>query len=306
MCRPTACCRPRCDALRAPAASILDIDFRDPAAAFAPLAEEPFAILLDSASGGARGRYALICASPTDVFRYDEISRAPFEVLASVVGHDGYRWDGPGPFAGGAVGFLGYELGGALERLPPPKPPAFPYAAALGIYRTFAVFDLIDRRAWAVDIDGHAGRAKALAVRLGHRETALPAFDPVAWTPDLTKDGYCRRVGRIVEYVAAGDIFQANFAQRWTAPWPQGIGAFDVYARLRARAPAPFCSFMNVGADAAFMSVSPERFLNVSAAGHVETRPIKGTRPRGPTPGEDRRNADALLASGKDRAENLM
>ena len=119
----------------------------------------------------------------------------------------------------------------------------------------------------------------------------------------FTRDEYLQAVERVREYILAGDIFQANLSQRFEAPWPGH--PFDFYRRLNAVNPAPFAAYFQ-GAGFAVASASPERFLSVDSAGKVETRPIKGTRRRGETPTEDRRLADELLASEKDRAENVM
>jgi para-aminobenzoate synthetase component 1 len=105
------------------------------------------------------------------------------------------------------------------------------------------------------------------------------------------------------EYIVAGDIFQANLSQRFEAPL--GEPAWTLYRRLRERNPAPFAAFLDFP-EAVILSASPERFLHVDAAGRVETRPIKGTRPRGIGPEHDAALAEALAESAKDRAENLM
>jgi len=105
------------------------------------------------------------------------------------------------------------------------------------------------------------------------------------------------------EYVFAGDIFQANLAQRFEAPL--GEPAWALYSRLRTQNAAPFAAYLEFP-GAAVVSASPERFLHVNVAGHVETRPIKGTRPRGVGPEHDGALGQALTESAKDRAENLM
>jgi para-aminobenzoate synthetase component 1 len=110
-------------------------------------------------------------------------------------------------------------------------------------------------------------------------------------------------VARAREYVYAGDIFQANISQRFEAPLTEPSWA--LYRRLRAHNPAPFAAYMEVP-GAAILSASPERFLQVDASGHVETRPIKGTRARGVGPEHDAALGQALTESAKDRAENLM
>ena len=119
----------------------------------------------------------------------------------------------------------------------------------------------------------------------------------------FTRDEYLRAVERVRQYILAGDIFQANLSQRFEAPWPGD--PLDFYRRLTTVNPAPFAAYFQ-GSGFAVASASPERFLSVDPDGRVETRPIKGTRRRGETPAEDRRLADELLASEKDRAENVM
>ena len=114
---------------------------------------------------------------------------------------------------------------------------------------------------------------------------------------------YVAAVRRAVEYIHAGDCFQVNLSQRLLTPLAGS--PLDLYGRLRERNPAPFAGYFDLG-EFRIASASPERFLQASHTGEVETRPIKGTRPRGRTPEEDRRLAAELLASPKDRAENVM
>jgi para-aminobenzoate synthetase component 1 len=114
---------------------------------------------------------------------------------------------------------------------------------------------------------------------------------------------YLDAVSRVREYIYAGDIFQANLSQRFEAPL--ALPPWDFYRTLRRVNPAPFGAFFDVP-GAPVLSTSPERFLRVSAGGHVETRPIKGTRARGVGPEHDAALGQALTESAKDRAENLM
>jgi para-aminobenzoate synthetase component 1 len=118
----------------------------------------------------------------------------------------------------------------------------------------------------------------------------------------FTRAAYQDAVARVIEYILAGDIFQANLSQRLEAPL---VGTpLELYRRLRSRNPAPFSAFLDFG-DLVVASSSPERFLR-AADGHVEARPIKGTRPRGVGPEHDAALALALAESDKDRAENVM
>jgi para-aminobenzoate synthetase component 1 len=240
---------------------------------------------------------------------------------------------GPGlpPFQGGAAGYLGYDWASTLERLPRPRYDdlAIP-DVVLGLYDWVVAWDRGSRRAWIISTGlpetGAAGSRRAAdrlavvrqrlagaapAARLAsrpppRRASAAPSY-PVPDLPGLrsnfTRSGYTDAVARAIDYVWAGDIFQANLSQRLEAPL---VGTpFELYVRLRQRNPAPFAAFLDFG-DVVLASSSPERFLRVDAARQVEARPIKGTRPRGTGPEHDAALALALAESDKDRAENVM
>ncbi len=111
-------------------------------------------------------------------------------------------------------------------------------------------------------------------------------------------------MGRVIDYIHAGDIFQANLSQRFRAALPAGANPYAMYRRLRTVNAAPFAAFFNTG-DCQILSSSPERFVKITGD-QVEARPIKGTWPRGATPAEDAALAENLMTSEKDRAENVM
>jgi para-aminobenzoate synthetase component 1 len=258
----------------------------------------------------------------------------PFAVLE----HELRRWalrpaEGLPPFQGGAVGLFGYDLCHHLERLPRPHFNEFQTPdLALGLYDWVIALDHSRGRAWIFSTGlpavGVAGRRRAgerlrevLQLVEGSCESphhyqpvlqaplpleSLAPSYPLAECPrvrsSFSREGYLAAVARAVEYVHAGDCFQVNVAQRLLHPVT--LPPLELYARLRARNPAPFAAYCDLG-DFVVCSASPERFARVTG-GVVETRPIKGTRPRGSSPGEDRRQADELEASGKDRAENVM
>ncbi len=296
----------------------LPIPFQDPARAFAVLADEPWAVLLDGAvpADAGRGRFAYIAADPCDfVLCPSGGTTDPFLALrAKMPARPLPARDDLPPFQGGAVGVFGYELGRFLERLPPPCPNDLaPPDMAVGLYDTVAAFDLAERKAWIVARDVSPerlpaeARARALAARLAAAPDP-PAVDWAikgAWRTETARPAFEATVARTVEYIRAGDIFQANLSQRFLAPLPVALAPFMLYRRLKAIAPAPFAAYMNAP-GLILLSASPERFLAVDAAGNVETRPIKGTRPRGPDAQTDARLAAELAASEKDRAENLM
>ncbi|MBL8644365.1 MAG: aminodeoxychorismate synthase component I [Rhodospirillaceae bacterium] len=336
---PTACCPPKAETISRPprpqrtergravitAANVViePIEYREPVAAFAPLAREPYAMLLGGGSAGAQSQFAYIACDPFAVIERKPGNNAP-DPFADVrqalrthrIAHDGRAF--PAPFLGGAVGFAGYEIANDLERLPPRKAPAFPLDLAFGLYDAVAAFDLANKKAWIIstglpetDSIRQAARAKARAQdlrgKLGMETLPVPApFTSAPWTADFTQAVYQERIAAIIQRIRAGEIYQANMTQRWSAPWPEGLEPFALYRRLRHTSAAPFAAYLSLRTDMHIISASPERFLSVDEKGRVETRPIKGTRPRGVSPEEDRALAAELRASPKDRAENLM
>ncbi len=230
--------------------------------------------------------------------------------------------DVPGPFAGGFLGALAYDLGVAGERPvgAPAEPWGFPDLLG-GIYADFLTWDPDDGRAWLVlgeDLDGDGAerpgveeRREAVLAALAEGGDAPPA--PAALGPlqrHTPGSVHRRRIQRGIEFIAAGDVYQVNLAHRFTRTVradPVGL-----YHRLREVNPAPFAGFVSWdGADGAgprrgaVLSSSPELLVRV-ADGVARTRPIKGTAPRGGTASADRARARELLESDKDRAELVM
>jgi len=144
-----------------------------------------------------------------------------------------------------------------------------------------------------------AGRSRLAAEQLACQ---YPAGRLDGLSSNFARADYLRAVERAIEYIRAGDVFQVNLAQRLL--YPAGDDPVRLYRRLRRCNPAPFAGFFDLG-DFQIASASPERFLAVRG-GEVETRPIKGTRPRTDQPETDRSAGAELLASEKDRAENVM
>jgi para-aminobenzoate synthetase component 1 len=191
---------------------------------------------------------------------------------------------------------------------------------AFGLYDVIAAFDHAERRAYILSSGrpeaasaARQQRARARALWLHDRLARAPAAAPAPdwrargrFAPERPRAAVERAVAEVIDYIRAGDIFQANLTQRMAAPVPEGLSDLELYLRLRAISPAPFAAFLKCGAGLSVMSASPERFLSLAPDGRVETRPIKGTRPRGADPAADAALARALLASAKDRAENLM
>ncbi|PWC94852.1 aminodeoxychorismate synthase component I [Azospirillum sp. TSO5] len=302
---------------------MIPISCGDPAALFRPWSAEPWAMLLDSAAPHPRnGRHSYIVAEPFQTVEAiggqtlidgRPVGGSPFDALERALAAHPRPSDGPVPFTGGAVGFIGYEAGTALEGLRsrhgnPGGQPDF----AFGLYDVVAAFDRQERRAWVIAARPEAeDRARRMAARLSvppPEQSAGPA--PMRWRSELSRPDYLDRVGQVLEYIRAGDIYQANFTQRFLADAGPDTDAYALYERLRRFSPAPFAAFLNCGPRLRLAGASPERFIRLGADRTIETRPIKGTRPRPADPGADAA-ADAaaaaeLSASIKDRAENLM
>jgi para-aminobenzoate synthetase component 1 len=282
----------------------IPLPYRDPIEAFAPFADEPWAMLLDSASADPqRGRHVFIAVRPfATLFNPSE----PFEALEAALGpRRPPAQDTSLPFTGGAVGLFGYELGRHLERAPV-RHVTGGVEMAVGLYDVIAGFDLAARKGWVVGTD--RAKAEQIAAEIA-ASPVLAAAEPapkLASRPELSREEYLAGVEKVIAYIAAGDIFQANFTQRFLAERPEGYSAFQLYRRLRALNPAPFAAYLRCGEALTVATASPERFLKLDRMGRVEARPIKGTAKRSADPAEDARAAAELASSVKDRAENLM
>ena len=319
------------DAMSRDCLFVRDLPYRDPLIYLAAVAGRPGTLLFDSAApNDPRSRYSYLCTDPVETITTPAHARhspdaaavtaAPLERLRARL----RAWpqandpDLP-PFQGGAAGLFGYELGGYLEDLPESAPSGADHPdMAVGLYDTVAAFDHHAGRAWVIST-GYPerdaarrrrraeARAEALAQRLNEAVAPpAPEWIDLVWTSNTGHRAYLDKVARAIAYIQAGDIFQVNLSRELVADRPQSLSALALYTEMRARTRAPFSAFMTLPDGRAVASFSPERFLQVDAEGRVETRPIKGTRPRGRTPEEDARLAQDLSAAAKDRAENLM
>ncbi|HEX6644927.1 MAG TPA: aminodeoxychorismate synthase component I [Gemmatimonadales bacterium] len=279
------------------------------------LAHLPDLLLLDSAAPGATGRFSYLMADPVRVVS----GRVPDDALASaeaaLAPHRAAPVPGLPPFQGGLAGYIGYEYGRVLERLPAPRSDDVPLPdLRLGLYDWVIAWDHAAGAAWLVSTGipeagkGRRRRAEARARDvMGLIAGAGPASDPVRHSgveaaSNFTRAEYVAAVARVREYILAGDVFQVNIAQRFEAPL--ATSPLALYRRLRDRNPAPYAAYLDAG-DFQLVSASPERFLRLDGD-LVETRPIKGTRPRGADAATDAALAAELASSGKDRAENVM
>jgi len=289
----------------------------------------PHVALLESADRqDERGRYSYVTADPVEWLCYtrDDLSHIdPFAELGSRLSrYPQTRVAGLPPFQGGAIGMFGYELAHHLERLPTPQYDEFRLPVfAIGIYDFVIAIDHTQARAWLM-LNGYPhGNESAMRARRAQvftwlksppRATAriatpyvtpcpqspLPGYPQV--TSNFARDAYLQAAQRAIDYIHAGDCFQVNIAQRLLTP--TRMDAATLYRQSRERNAAPFAGYLDLG-EQQIVSASPERFLRVQD-GQVETRPIKGTRRRSDDPIEDQRLIAELLASPKDRAENVM
>jgi para-aminobenzoate synthetase component 1 len=206
------------------------------------------------------------------------------------------------PFQGGAAGLACYEWGAAIETAMPQDRSGWPDLAG-GVYSQLLAFDHWNQRVWAIGRDD--AEAQGALERLRANGPPPASLTGAAFAAHGSGAAHQQAVAEVVVAIEQGEIFQANIARAWTGRLPDGAAPFDLLARLASTSPAPFAGYLRLPGRAV-VSNSPERFLEVTADGRAQTRPIKGTRPRGRTPGEDKALADELLASPKDRAENLM
>ena len=299
------------------------VEIADPLAAVRALSHLPYPFLLHSALHDERARWSYFGADPFAVFGANEYdsARAMWRSLSGrVIGSD------PSPtavpFTGGVVGYWAYDFGRRLERLPTIAADDLGLPdALLGFYDVIGAYDHFSRQAWLFssglpfDDELRSSRAQQrldhflALLRAGRRPTLrLPRREQLLQLPStFSPDGYRRAVERVQHHIRVGDIFQANLSQRWTCATegaePAAL-AMALADALALHSPAPHGGFF-AAPDHAIASASPERFLDLRGR-QVETRPIKGTRPRSADRVEDRALREALLASAKDRAENVM
>ncbi|MFM2080910.1 MAG: hypothetical protein RLZZ124_116 [Cyanobacteriota bacterium] len=262
--------------------------------------------------GTALGRWAVLAVDPPERICCrgrpgDPGARDPFAALERL---------GPGHWSG----WLSYEAAAWVEPAPHWRPDAM---ASLWLARHDPLlrFDLVDRRLW---LEGHdpdrlaAMESWILAFAADHPRAGEGAADLAiprsAWRWQTTPEAFAAGVATIREHIASGDLFQANLTACSLADLPDAAAggaaaALPLFERLRRQCPAPFAGLVVGAGDAtgeAVISASPERFLQVDPSGRIETRPIKGTRPRDDDADRDADLAAELISSDKDRAENVM
>ncbi len=209
------------------------------------------------------------------------------------------------PYGPGWIGLLGYGLRTAFERVPARHADdAGLFDIDLSYYPAVAVHDAEDAAWWFLWREGAEDAVRSLRACLRGSGTP-PLNDRLAapLRPCIPREDYLTAVGRAIEYIHAGDVFQVNYAHEFRAPFAGHPLA--LYLKLRAANPAPYCAYLDLGPGAAVLSTSPELFLSQRGR-KVLTRPIKGTRPRGRTAAEDAALIGELETSEKDGAELAM
>lgn len=284
---------------------------------FEHLRDLPHAVILDSSYPySSSGRYDILAANGENVplpklpVEADHRTTSAFFDDLSAFHREHYAGIQPAsmdiPFCGGLLGYIGYECGNSLHEVSGPGDAGAKPAMHLKAYAWCVIQDHLLQRTILVSLPQvSAAERRELLLRLRQpTKTARPDFKLSSkFFSNMSEQQYRQAFARIKAYIEAGDCYQVNLAQRFEAtycgdPW-------WAYRQLRTVAAAPFSGFIDLGGGDALLSLSPERFLSLH--GHrVETSPIKGTRPRYSDPGADQLAAQDLLASEKDRAENLM
>lgn len=291
----------------------------DTGVVLARLASRRGLVALDSA-GGAPRRFSVVAFDP--VCGVQGV-RSLLDLRAFIARLERARGDEvPGPFHGGFVGALSYDLGAAGERRA--RVGSDPWSSPRvvgGLYTDFIVRDERSLACWLVlgDAPGDrrppfAARAQEILAALEHDPAAAPAPRPQGPLVRHTSAAeFVARVEDVRQRIGAGDLYQANIAHRFTRA--MAGSPVELYRRLRAVNPAPYMAYLAWDGDlrsppegfapGALLSASPELLFELDGE-RVRTQPIKGTAPRGRDPAEDERNARALIASEKDRAELAM
>ncbi len=301
---------------------------------FEAFAGRPFSFFLDSGMDPQKlGRYSFMGSDPFLVLRsrgdtitlvrngVEEARKGnPFDVLGELLkvytldsGESGI------PFVGGAVGYFSYDLCHFIERLPTTAVDDLQLPECyLAFYDTAVTFDHLENKTYLVSTGfpelEEAGRQRRAVERLNELRSMVRLCPPpsgikevhsnrgIVLKANFSHEGYLEAVATAREYICAGDIFEVNLSQRFDVDLT--IPPYQLYKRLRKINPAPFANYFNFD-GVSIVGASPERFLKVKGD-YVETRPIKGTRPRGKTAEEDKALAEGLMVSVKDRAENMM
>ncbi len=287
-----------------------------PIEAFLRLRSLPFPFIIS----GTRERYSYVSARPFVTVRTEDGSTFiederegrktfgdPFAALSYLLKSSAYPGVSPFPFSSGAAGYFSYDLKDFIEpklqaKTAPGRGLGLP-DCLLGLYDPVFVHDNVEGRGHLVSMRPDRARfegfKRALESRCRRPSEPRPAF---AMTSNFTREGYIAAIERAKEYISSGDIYQINLSQRLGLKWEGD--PFALFMKMMEARPAPFSSYFDFGGFQ-IISNSPERLIKIEG-GHIETEPIKGTRPRGVTPEEDDALREGLKMSAKERAEHVM
>ena len=277
---------------------------------------EDNSFILDSAMDPKKlGRYSFIGFNPFKIIKYKNTKENPLDNLRNELNKYKVENNTHLPFIGGAVGYLSYDLGNYIEHLPrTAKDDTNVYDLYFGLYNLVIVIDHLENKTYIatpnlniekeekliVDIENKIKKAEINGIEeICYEEKNV---EPIKLNSNFTKANFENSVRKVQDYIRQGDIYQANLTQRFNGKTT--LSSYELYRDLRKVSPAPFGALLNFE-HSKILSNSPERFIKC-IDNRIETRPIKGTRPRGKTIEEDLRLQDELRNSEKDRAELLM
>ncbi|MCB9989536.1 MAG: aminodeoxychorismate synthase component I [Rhodospirillales bacterium] len=304
------------------------IDVHDPVAIFACVHNRPYSLFFDSAHRSHQdSRYSYVLFDPIEtieatgnrvcVSNEDQTlcyKGDPFTAVRERLESRPFLKKAvPNlpPFQGGAAGYFGYNLVRTQESLPKKneKPSSKP-DMQIGLYDQIIAFDHIEEKAFFMVRSKNERRARQRYESFGEllqkekKQIAKQQDHSVEWVATKSPNEYKTDIQKIIDYIYAGDIFQANLSQRFETKITADFDSFAHYCHLRTINEAPFAAYMNFG-NRKLASCSPERFLQVKDR-HVKTCPIKGTRPHLENPEQDRAIRRELAANVKERSENIM
>ncbi|MCP9939259.1 chorismate-binding protein, partial [Synechococcus sp. Cruz CV12-2-Slac-r] len=255
--------------------------------------------------GSPLGNRVLLAVAPQTQIRCSGLpgepgSKDPFKALQEIQANRNGCW----------LGWLAYEAGAWVETSPHWQTPDMATLWA-GCYGAVVHLDLEKQKLW---LTGEAKYQKPLEALLRSKPTTADQQQPTvnagigldAWYWHTTTSAFEQQVNKVKESIKAGDIFQANLSVCAEYTLPANADPLAMYQRLRSKCPAPFGGLIIASNQEAVLSASPERFISCDQEGNVETRPIKGTRPRHQEQDNDAAAAAELITSAKDRAENIM
>ena len=299
---------------------------------FAPLSHTPWSILLESGSTDhIDSRFHIIVADPIATIVTEDKQTTIHQASGKTITNDdsfsvlqnlnqqligelaAHTQDIELPFIAGALGYFGYDLGRNIEHIGNIANDDLNFPdMAVGLYDWAIVVDIQLQQAWQIQFSDHAEQAwqqrhdwlteRGMGQQFVSDVSVSPFELQSSWQSNMSEQAYHLKFAQIQRYLRAGDCYQINLAQRFNNQYKGD--EWQAYCTLSQHNKAPFSAFMRLE-NTAVLSISPERFIQVQD-NIIETKPIKGTRPRSTDPKIDLANAQALQEADKDRAENLM